>query len=71
MSKKRGLSRDEKKETIIGIFRETKEPYAIQDMEKVAAKKGVGTHLHVVCVNSWNSLRSCPGPAPPFTDLLT
>jgi len=41
MSKKRGLSRDEKKDTIMAIFRETKEPFAIQDMEKVASKRGV------------------------------
>lgn len=42
-SKKRGLSRDEKKDTIITIFRETKEPYAMPDMEKAASKRGVGT----------------------------
>jgi len=41
MSKKRGLSRDEKKDTILSIFRESKEPYAIQDIEKVASKRGV------------------------------
>ena len=38
--------REPEQDTIISIFRESKEPYAIQDIEKVAAKRGVGAQPH-------------------------
>lgn len=38
---KRGLSRQEKKDTIVKLLRDTKEPFALPDLENKAAAAGV------------------------------
>lgn len=42
---RRGLSREEKKVIILDILRGTLEPYAIQELEKKASKRGVGIQI--------------------------
>ena len=39
--KKRGMSLEDKRSTILNIFHETKEVYLLKDMEKHASKRGV------------------------------
>ncbi|CAL5219489.1 g1330 [Coccomyxa viridis] len=41
MSKKRGLSIDEKKQKVLEIFHESKDVFVLKDIEKLAPKKGV------------------------------
>lgn len=39
--KKRGMSLEDKRATMMNIFHETKEVYLLKDMEKLASKRGV------------------------------
>ncbi|DBA85129.1 TPA: Meiotic nuclear division protein 1 [Trebouxia sp. C0005] len=41
MSKKRGLSLEEKREKVLEIFHESKDVFQLKDIEKLAPKKGV------------------------------
>ncbi|KAL3163083.1 Meiotic nuclear division protein 1 [Trebouxia sp. C0010 RCD-2024] len=41
MSKKRGLSLEEKRDKVLEIFHETKDVFQLKDIEKLATKKGV------------------------------
>ncbi|KAK9817573.1 hypothetical protein WJX74_010831 [Apatococcus lobatus] len=41
MSKKRGLSLEEKRQCILSVFHETRDVFSLKDIEKLATKKGV------------------------------
>lgn len=42
MGKRKGVSAEEKRERIVAIYHDTKEPYNLKEIEQLGGKKGVG-----------------------------
>lgn len=56
MSKRKGVSLEEKRQRILHIYHESKDVFNIKEIEKLASKAGVGVFTSVVS-RSWPHAR--------------